>query len=141
MAAITRANVLHKVEKPRQKEADAMIPPQQEEPAMNTNARAIRNDEDLTVTSSASKEQPVPFIWQTRMDGESRPSLEKLCQKAYPDDRIFKKILRHPKDHKSFEVKDGLIHYSTDEETRKLCIPHSEFRGRKLTKLVIDQVH
>ena len=84
MAVITLANVLCEVEEPCQKEADAMIPPQQEEPAMNTNTRAIRNDEDLTVTSSASKEQPVPFIWQIRMDGESRPSLEKLCQKAYP---------------------------------------------------------
>ena len=99
MAAITCTNVLHKVEEPCQKEADVMIPPQQEEPAMNTNTRAIRNDEDLTVTSSASKEQPPPFIWQTRMDSESHPSLKKLCQKAYPDDQMFKKILRHPKDH------------------------------------------
>ena len=49
MAAITCANILCEVEEPRQKEADAMIPPQQEEPATNTNARAIRNDEDLTV--------------------------------------------------------------------------------------------
>ena len=99
MAVITHANILCEVEEPRQKEADAMIPPQQEEPTMNTNARAIRNDEDLTVTSSASKEQRVPFIWQTRMDGESRPSLKKLCRKAYPYDRIFKKILRHPTQH------------------------------------------
>ena len=84
---------------------------------MNSNTGAIRNDKDLTVIWSASKEQP------------------------YPDGRIFKKILRHPKDHKPFEVKDGLIHYSTDEETRKLCIPHSEFQGRRLTELAIDQVH
>ena len=79
MAAITHANVLCEVEEPCQKEADAMIPPQQEEPTTNTNARAIGNDKDLTVILSASKEQPTPFIWQTRMDGESCPSLEKLC--------------------------------------------------------------
>ena len=47
----------------------------------------------------------------------------------------------HPKDHKSFEVKNGLIYHSANSETWKLCIPHSEFRGRKITKLVIDQVH
>jgi hypothetical protein len=62
------------------------------------------NDDNLTVVSSMAKEPPVPFVWQNNMDSENCPNLEKLCQKAYPSDRIFKKILSHPKDHKSFEV-------------------------------------
>ena len=47
----------------------------------------------------------------------------------------------HPKDHKSFEVKNSLIYHSANSETQKLCIPHSKFQGRKITELVIDQVH
>jgi hypothetical protein len=108
---------------------------------MSSNTKTCTNDDDLTVLSSTAIEPPALFVWQSNIDGENHPSLEKLCQKAYSSDRIFKKILSNPKDHKSFEVKNDLIHYSEDAETQRLCIPHSEFQGRGLTELVIDQVH
>jgi hypothetical protein len=141
MAVLTRANTLREVEEPRQKEANELVPPQQGEPTTHSNVTTDRNDDDLTVASSMAKNVPAPFTWQTKMDGETRPSLEKLCRKAYATDRIFKKILSHPKDHKSFKVNDGLIYHLVDPETRKLCIPHATFRGRGLVELVIDQVH
>jgi hypothetical protein len=141
MAAVTHAKAICEVEEPHILEANAMVPPQQEEPVTDSNAETRTNDDNLTVASSTAKELPVPFIWQNNIDGESRPNLEKLCRKAYLSDRIFKKILSHLKDHKSFEVRNGLIRYSADAETRRLCIPHSEFQGRRLTELVIDQVH
>jgi phage pi2 protein 07 len=141
MAAVTCTKAIREVEEPCILEANAMVPPQQEEPVTDSNTKTRTNDDNLTVASSTAKELPVPFVWQNNVDGESHPNLEKLCRKAYPSDRIFKKILSHPKDHKSFEVRNGLIHYSADAETRRLCIPRSEFRGRRLTELVIDQVH
>jgi phage pi2 protein 07 len=141
MAAVTRAKAICEVKQPHIKEANKMIPPQQEEPATNSNIETHTNDDDLTVSSSIVIEPPVPFVWQNNIDGENHPSLEKLCQKAYLSDQIFKKILSNPKDHKSFKVKNGLIHYSEDAETQRLCIPHSKFQGRRLTELVINQVH
>jgi hypothetical protein len=141
MAAVTRTKAVREVEEPHIKEANKMIPPQQEEPATSSNTKMCTNNDDLTVLSSIAIEPPVPFVWQSNVDGENHPSLEKLCRKAYSSDRIFKKILGNPKDHKSFEVKNGLIHYSEDAETQRLCIPRSEFRGRRLTELVINQVH
>jgi phage pi2 protein 07 len=140
MATVTHAKAICEVKEPHIKEANEMKPPQQEEPAANSNAEMCTNDNDLTVSSSIAKEPPASFIWQNNMDGKNHPSLEKLYQKAYSSDQIFKKILSNPKDHKSFKVKNGLIHYSADTETRRLCIPHSEFQGRRLTELVIDQV-
>ena len=69
------------------------------------------------------------------------PKPEELCQEGYAADKIFRKILEHPKDHKSFEVQNGLIDYTPNSEIQMRCIPHSEFQGRKITELVLDQVH
>jgi hypothetical protein len=101
MAAVTHTKAIREVEEPCIIEANAMAPPQQEEPVTNSNAETRTNNDDLTVASSMAKELPVPFIWQNNVDSENRPNLEKLCRKAYLLDRIFKKILSHPKDHKS----------------------------------------
>jgi hypothetical protein len=135
MAAVTHAKAIREVEEPCILEANTMAPPQQEEPVTNSNTKMCTKDNDLTVASSMAKEPPVPFIWQNNVDGENHPNLEKLCQKAYPSDKIFKKILSHLK------AQNSLIHYSVDAETQRLCRPHSEFQGRRLTKLVINQVH
>jgi uncharacterized membrane protein len=71
MAAVTRAKAIREVEEPHIKEANKMIPPQQEEPATSS------NDDNLTVSSSIAIEPPVPFIWQSNVDSENRPSLKK----------------------------------------------------------------
>ena len=118
-----------------------MAPPQQEGSNPKKNPPKSTGNDNLTVALSATKENAIPFTWQSTMGDKNCLNLEKLCQKAYTSDKIFKKILTHPKDHKSFEVKNGLIYHSANSETQKLCIPHSEFRGRKITELVIDQVH
>ena len=118
-----------------------MVPPQQEGSNPEKNLPKSMGNNNLTVTLSATKENAAPFTWQSNTGDKNRPNLEKLCRKAYTSDKIFKKILTHPKDHKSFEVKNGLIYHSANSETQRLCIPHSEFWGRKITKLVIDQVH
>jgi RNase H-like domain found in reverse transcriptase/Reverse transcriptase (RNA-dependent DNA polymerase)/Integrase zinc binding domain len=141
MAAVTRTKALKEVEESRRKEAENMVPSQPEEPTPEPDKAPRTDDANLTVASSAAKEPPEPFTWPTRIGDENRPTLEELCRKAYTSNKTFKKILEHPKDHKSFKVNDGLIYYSANSETRKLCIPHSEFRGRRITELVIDQVH
>jgi hypothetical protein len=79
MAAVTRAKAIREVEEPHILEANAMVPPQQEEPVTDSNAKTRTNDDNLTVASSMAKELPVPFIWQNNVDGENRPHLEKLC--------------------------------------------------------------
>ena len=95
----------------------------------------------MTVAKSKAANAPAPFAWKPEMDGKNHPDLEKLCREGYTSDKLFRKILQNPKDHKSFSVEKGTIYHTTDSETRVLCIPHSEFRGRKVTELVIDQVH
>ena len=95
----------------------------------------------MTVAKSKTANAPAPFVWKPEIDGENCPDLEKLCREGYTSDKLFQKILQNPKDHKSFSVEKGTIYHTTDSETRVLCIPHSEFQGRKVTELVIDQVH
>jgi hypothetical protein len=79
MAAVTRAKAIREVEEPRILEANAMVPPQQEEPVTDSNAETHTNDDNLTVVSSTAKEPPVPFVWQNNVDSENHPNLEKLC--------------------------------------------------------------
>jgi hypothetical protein len=116
-----------------------MANPSGEAPQSGNNPAAMRHH--ITVTDSASTVPIVPFTWQCEVEGEHRPNLKKLCHDGYMSDKMFRKILEHPEDHKSFEVKNGLIYYSPNSEIRMLCILHSKFRGRKVTELVIDQVH
>ena len=141
LAAVTHAKTIREVEESCHQEAERMVPPQQEGSNSEKNLPKSMGNDDLTVTSSATKENTAPFTWQSTTGDKNHPNLEKLCQKAYASDKIFKKILTHPKDHKSFEVKNSLIYHLANSETRRLCIPHSKFRGRKITELVIDQVH
>src|SRR5271154_5902684 len=72
---------------------------------------------------------------------QTLPRLRKLCWDGYMSDKTFRKILEHPENHKLFEVTNDLIYYLPNLEIWALCIPHSEFRGRRVTELVIDQVH
>jgi hypothetical protein len=67
MAAVTCAKAIREVEEPHILEANAMVPPQQEEPVTDS------------IASSTVKEPPVPFVWQNNVDSENRPNLEKLC--------------------------------------------------------------
>jgi hypothetical protein len=79
MATVTHTKAICEVEGPHVLEANAMVPPQQEEPVTDSNAKTRTNDDNLTVASSMAKEPPVPFIWQNNVDGENHPNLEKLC--------------------------------------------------------------
>jgi hypothetical protein len=101
----------------------------------------VTTEHNITVANSASNKQTAPFTWQQVVEGKRCPNLEKLCRSGYMFNKMFQKILEHPENHKSFEVKDGLIHYLPNSEIQTLCIPHSEFWGRRVTELVIDQVH
>jgi len=139
LMAMTRAQQARDVVEPRDAEATAMATTPREETEAGTNPAT--NARNITVADSASNGTTAPFVWQREADGDQRPSLEELCREGYESDKTFRKILEHPKDHKSFEVKNGLIDYSPNPEIRTRCIPHSEFRGRKITELVIDQVH
>ena len=69
------------------------------------------------------------------------PDLEKLCRNAYQNDKTFRKIIKHPKDHKSFEVTNGVIYRKTNADNKVICIPELNVRGRRLMELVIDQAH
>lgn len=139
LAAMTRTQQARDAIEPRDIEAAAMVNPPWDTPEAGTTPAAERSN--ITIATSASRGPPAPFEWQREVDGERRPNLERLCRQGYTSDKTFRKILEHPGDHKSFEVKQGLIHHSPNPQTRTLCIPHSEFRRRRVTELVLDQVH
>ena len=139
LVAMTRAQQARDAIEPRDAEAAAMVNPPRDEPVVVHNAVAPRSD--ITVAESASNPITAPFEWQNTVEGEHRPNLEKLCRDGYTSDRTFCKILEHPEHHKNFEVDNDLIYYLPNSEIRALCIPHSKFRGRRITELVLDQVH
>jgi hypothetical protein len=141
LATITRAQHLCETVEPCVSDAQGMVPSRQDmedEPEPSTKDA---NEDDLTVAMSNAAELPVPFTWQASIGGESHPDLAKICKEAYSTDKLFRKILQCLEDHKSFAIDDGIIHHIGNAETKTLCIPHSQFRGRRVTELVIDQVH
>ena len=139
LMAMTRMQQAHDVVEPWDAEATAMAAmPREEKEAGNNPATDARN---ITVAESASNRIMEPFAWQREAEDNQCPNLKELCREGYVADKIFHKILEHPEDHKSFEVQNGLIDYAPNLEIRTRCIPHSKFWGRKITKLVLDQVH
>jgi hypothetical protein len=139
MAAMTRKEKLREVVEPHVREAQDLDRPRQEDNQVRTITR--KEAGGLTVAKSKAGSEPAPFEWEPEIGGENRPDLEKLCREGYTSDQTFRKILQNPKDHKSFEVDKKIIYYSANSGNRMMCIPHSEFRGRRLTELVIDQIH
>jgi hypothetical protein len=141
LATITGAQHLRETVKLRVNDAQGMVPSRQDmedEPEPSTKDT---NEDDLTVATSNAAEPPIPFMWQASIGGESCPDLAKICKEAYSTNKLFHKILQCPEDHKSFAIDDSIIHHIGNAETKTLCIPHSQFQGRRVTKLVIDQVH
>lgn len=141
LAAMTRAQHMREVVEPRVSEARDLVPPQQGGEPESDPPDENTTDKELTIATSIATEPPVPFTWQDPIRSENRPDLEKICRESYSADKLFNKILQRPEDHKSFVAKNGLIHYLLDAETHPLCIPKSQFRGRKTIELVIDQAH
>ncbi len=126
---------------PREVEANAMRPPQETHQSEDQEQTTESRGSELTVASSTTNETFKPFTWKPNVGGKNIPNLEKLCRNAYENDKTFRKIIKHPKDHKSFEVTDGIIYRKIDAEHKVTCIPESNVRGRRLTELVIDQAH
>ena len=138
IAVMTQAQQVREATEPRDWEAAQMVPPSQED----TEERpTLRWPDDLTVVTSAATEPLRPFQWQREISNKQCPDLETLCRDGYTSDKVFRKILDNPDDHKLFNVADGLIYYSPNTEIRTLCIPCAEFQGRRVTELVIDQTH
>ena len=111
---------------------------QQSEDQQNT---AENWGSELTVANSTKNETFKPFMWKQNVGGKNIPDLEKLCRNAYQNNKTFWKIIKHPKDHKSFEITNGVIYHKTNADNKVICIPESNIRGRRLTELVINQAH
>lgn len=154
MAVMTRAQRLREAEEPRVTESRAMQPgtstpsssratrraPEPSGSAAPTNAQPA--EVEASVGSSANTTtHGLPFTWEPDVSGEDRPDIEKICRDAYASDKFFRKILERPAHYDAFVVDSGLIYRSTNDENRALCIPDSEFRGRKGIELTIDQAH
>ena len=138
IAAMTRAQQMHDAIEPREVEANAMHPQPQETQQQNT---AENRGSKLTVANSTKNETFKPFTWKQNVGGKNIPDLEKLCRNTYQNDKTFWKIIKHPKDHKSFKVTNGVIYRKTNTDNKVICIPKLNVWGRRLTELVIDQAH
>jgi transposase InsO family protein len=58
----------------------------------------------------------------------------------YAEDSFFSHILEKPRDHKNFEVKDGLI-FLNGEGQMVLCIPSCTINGRNVREIIISHAH
>jgi hypothetical protein len=104
----------------RNTEAVVMANPLGEASQSGNNPAAMRCN--ITVTS-ASTIPIAPFTWQHEVEGKHRPNLEKLCCDSYTSNKMFRKILEHPEDHKSFEAKNSLIYYLPNSEIQNVVHP------------------
>ena len=142
IAAMTCAQQMCDAIKPQEVEANTMHPqPQETQQSEDQQNMAENWGSELTVTNSTKNKTFKPFMWKQNVGGKNIPDLEKLCQNAYQNDQTFWKIIKHPKDHKSFEVTNGVIYHKTNTNNKVICIPKSNVQGRRLTELVINQAH
>jgi Integrase zinc binding domain len=55
---------------------------------------------------------------------------------------MFSKIMVHPKPHKKFRIRDGLILTKNQLQCDIVCMPRNIFHGgRRLIKIIIDHTH
>ncbi|OCH84409.1 hypothetical protein OBBRIDRAFT_690739, partial [Obba rivulosa] len=66
--------------------------------------------------------------------------LRHVLQGRYEDDPMFREILAHPKNHKNFVVKNGLV-YVKEWQSGLLCILDVKIGGRSVHELVIQHAH
>lgn len=138
LAIITRRQKLREAMESRTREALAIRPEETTASAEPTPLEADATIDETNVGNSAI-DKPFPsFTWG---DADNRPDIDKICRDAYASDKFFSKIWEQPTHYEAFVVESRLIHRSIDSETRVLCIPDTEFRGRKAIELVIDQAH
>ena len=79
LAAVTHAKTIREVEESCHQEAERMVPPQQEGSNPEKNLPKSTGNDNLTVASSATKENAAPFTWQSTTGDKNHPNLEKLC--------------------------------------------------------------
>ena len=73
---------------------------------------------------------------------ESGINLVKLIQGAYRKDAILSKVLKAPREHPRFGVRDNLIWTKNPYRCNVICTPREVFlKGRRLIEIIIDQAH
>jgi hypothetical protein len=56
---------------------------------------------------------------------------------AYANDKLFSLVMNQPKEHPTFEIKDGIIWFTNHNKNRVTCVP----RNRDLITEVLTQAH
>jgi hypothetical protein len=65
-----------------------------------------------------------------------------IVRGAYRQDAVLSKVLKAPKEHARFGMRDGLIWTKNLYRRDVVCIPHSAFlKGRRLIEVIIDHAH
>ncbi|PVF91624.1 hypothetical protein CPB86DRAFT_719088, partial [Serendipita vermifera] len=64
-----------------------------------------------------------------------------MVKPLYKGDDLFKKILENPDHFEKFEVSSGLIYTRNPVGDKVLCLPSTLLKGRRVTKIAIDQGH
>ena len=73
---------------------------------------------------------------------ESGVNLMQLIRGAYRQDIILSKVLKAPKEHPRFGVRDNLIWTKNPYRCDVICIPREAFfKGRRVIEIIIDQAH
>jgi hypothetical protein len=62
-------------------------------------------------------------------------------KKGYSKDKLFSKILRFPKEHPAFTIREGLIWTRNRGGEEVLCVPTGLTRNQSLQGLITDQAH
>ncbi|KAJ3475739.1 hypothetical protein NLI96_g11638 [Meripilus lineatus] len=67
-------------------------------------------------------------------------NLTSELRNRYSEDKFFKEIIEHPRNHKNFEYRDGILTIKMDG-TQLLCIPDIRIRNRSVREIVISHAH
>jgi hypothetical protein len=66
----------------------------------------------------------------------------RIVRDAYRQDTVLSKVLKAPKEHTCFGVRDGLIWTKNLYRRDVVCIPRSAFlKGRRLIEVITDHAH
>ena len=73
---------------------------------------------------------------------EKEFNLNQVIRKFYQQDRIYSKILEHPKPHAKFGIKEGLIFMKNNLSRDVICIsPKAIHKGKRLIEIIINHAH
>jgi hypothetical protein len=126
---------------------DGMVVEMQERESLSNletgeKASIERSESPATLGKHVSKKLNIPEeSEESQKQLVALPTFLGEISEATKRDKLLVKVLRDPEAFAGFSVADSIVYLLSNDGHKRLCIPGGNFKGRKMTEIVIDHFH